>query len=82
MPLDDGPFPCGRQYIYIVRSEDESFPLKHIYLSYNVAMQAAYELAEKENKEYHIDLYEETYNHQQMKYGDSLKMNKDLDSFA
>ena len=81
MPLDDGPFPCGRTYIYIVRNEDaDQFPLQHIFLLYSTAVDVAIDLARSEKKKYHIDIYEEAYNHRQLKYGQTMYMNDDLDT--
>ncbi len=78
MPLDDGPFPCGRTYVYVVRGDQETFPLKHIYLSYSTACDVSFKLAQEYNKPFHIDVYEETYNHIQLKHGYTYKMNNEM----
>ena len=81
MPLDDGPFPYGRIYVYIVRSSEEPiFPLKNIYMSYKTASDVAFSLAEKNKTPYYIDVYEETFNHQELKYGHTYHMNSELDT--
>lgn len=82
MPLDDGPFPCGRTYVYIVRTNDtKNVPLK-MYLSYSYATKAALNLAQVTKIPHHIDVYEEAYDHVQMKYCHTYSMSETLDMFV
>jgi len=80
MPSNDSPFPYGRIYVYIVRpSNDPTFPLKTVYMSYKTASDVAFSLAEQTKTPHHIDVYEESFNHQELKYGHTYYMNQELD---
>lgn len=80
MPLEDGPFPCGRIYIYIVRCDDQTLPFNSLYLSYSKASKIAFDLAEKHNKQFHVDVYEESFNHEELKLGHTYTISEDLES--
>jgi hypothetical protein len=69
MPLEDGHFPCGRIYIYIVRDQNETFPLQNIYLSYNTALELAHELVKIYKRTFYIDVYEESLHHRKLNFG-------------
>lgn len=87
MVMDDGPFPMGRTYVYIVRCRwpdkdaNDTCPATDVFLSYTDANKRALEVSRRTQWPHDIDVYEEALDHRRLKHGATYVMGTDLDTF-